>query len=67
MIFGQAASAAMLFAKFHAGTRKFLSDFWPPLLEHPIQFILMFTYNTISLITGWIVYTEKYKARGPDV
>ena len=23
-------------------------------------------YN-ISLITGWTVYTEKYKARGPDV
>ena len=21
----------------------------------------------ISLITGWTVYTEKYKARGPDV
>ena len=24
-------------------------------------------YNTISLITGWTVYTEKYKAQGPDV
>ena len=23
--------------------------------------------NIISLITGWTVYTEKYKARGPDV
>ena len=23
--------------------------------------------NNISLITGWTVYTEKYKARGPDV
>ena len=22
---------------------------------------------TISLIIGWTVYTEKYKARGPDV
>ena len=22
---------------------------------------------SISLITGWTVYTEKYKARGPDV
>ena len=31
MIFGQVASAAMLFAKFHAGTRKSLSGFWPPL------------------------------------
>ena len=23
--------------------------------------------SIISLITGWTVYTEKYKARGPDV
>ena len=23
--------------------------------------------NIISFITGWTVYTEKYKARGPDV
>ena len=37
MIFGQLATAAMLFAKFHAGTRKLLSDFWPPLLEEPIK------------------------------
>ena len=27
----------------------------------------MWTIYTISLITGWTVYTEKYKDRGPDV
>ena len=25
------------------------------------------TTFTVSLITGWTVYSEKYKARGPDV
>ena len=39
-IFGQLANAAMLFGKFHAGTRKSLSDFWLPLLEQPIKFVL---------------------------
>ena len=28
---------------------------------------MQFLCNFISLITGWTVYTEKYKARGPDV
>ena len=37
MIFGQLASAAMLFTKFHVGTRTSLLDFWPPLLERPIK------------------------------
>ena len=40
MIFGKLASAAMLFAEFHTGTKKSLSDFWPPLLEQPIKFVL---------------------------
>ena len=42
-IFGQLASVARLFAQFHAGTRKLLQDFCPPLLEKPIKFILIFT------------------------
>ena len=29
--------------------------------------ISMLVYCTISLITDWTVYTEKYKAQGPDV
>ena len=33
MIWGQLASAAMMFLKFHASTRQLLSDFWPLLLE----------------------------------
>ena len=37
---GQLASAAMLVMKFRAGTRKSLLDFWPPLLEQPIKFVL---------------------------
>ena len=37
--FGQFGSAATLFAKFRTGTRKSLSDFWPPLLERPIKFV----------------------------
>ena len=41
---GQLASAAMLFVNFHAGTRKSLSDFWPPLLEHPIKLVLIFMF-----------------------
>ena len=38
--FEQLASAAMLYAKFHAGARKSPSDFWPPLFERPIKFVL---------------------------
>ena len=41
MVFGQLASAAMLFEKFDAGRRKSLSDFWPPLFEQPIKFVLI--------------------------
>ena len=40
MIFGQLASVARLFVQFHAGTIKLLWDFWPPLLEQPIKFVL---------------------------
>ena len=32
---------AMLFAKFHAGARKSLSNFSPPLLEQLIIFVLI--------------------------
>ena len=42
MAFGQLASAVLFFAKFPACTRKSLSDFWPPLLEKPIKFVLNF-------------------------
>ena len=41
MIFGQLSSVAVLFARFHAGTRKWLSDCWPPLLEQPIKYCLI--------------------------
>ena len=41
MIFGQLASAATLFAKFHAGTIQSQSDFWASLLEQPIKFVLV--------------------------
>ena len=41
MIYEQLASAAMLFAEFHAGTKKSLLDFWLPLLEQPIKFVLI--------------------------
>ena len=41
----------------------------PPLSQSDqrIRSALQSVYNNISLITGWTVYTEKYKARGPDV
>ena len=32
MILGHLANGAMLFAKFHVGTRKSLSEFWSPLV-----------------------------------
>ena len=48
MIFGQLASAVMLFAKFHAGTRKSLSEFLLPLLEQPIRFVFICATNRIS-------------------
>ena len=38
--FGQLTSAAMSFATFHAVTIKSLLDFWPPLLEKQIKFVL---------------------------
>ena len=47
--FGQLTSAAMLFAKFHAGTRKSLSDFWSPLPEQPTKFVLSFKKLSIFL------------------
>ena len=37
MIFGRLASTAALFAKFHAGTKKSPSGFWPPLPEQQIK------------------------------
>ena len=40
MIFEQLASAAMLFAKFHAGTRKSLRNVWLLLLKQPMKFVL---------------------------
>ena len=43
MIFERLASAAMLFARFYVGTGKSLSDFWPALLEQPINFVLVST------------------------
>ena len=48
MIFGQLVSAAMLFAKFHAGTRKSSLDFWPPLLKQPIMFTLKCETKNVS-------------------
>ena len=33
------------FEKFHAGTRKSLSDFWLPVLEQPIKFILIIEFS----------------------
>ena len=42
MIFGQLVSVARLFAQFrlqfYAGTKKFLQNFWLPLLKHSIKF-----------------------------
>ena len=40
MTFGQLAGAAMLFAKFHSGTKKSLLDFRLPLVEQPMKFVL---------------------------
>ena len=40
MIFGQLASTVILFAQFYAGTRRSIWDFWRPLLEQPIKFVL---------------------------
>ena len=42
----------------------------PANVRFPASFLclsLPVPFFTISLITGWTVYTEKYKARGPDV
>ena len=41
MIFGQLVTVASLFAQFHAGTKKFLQHFWPPLLKQSIKFVLI--------------------------
>ena len=41
MIFGQLANVARFYAQFHADTRKLLQDFWPPLLEQPMKFVLI--------------------------
>ena len=49
MIFGQLASAALLFAKLPSGTRKSLADFLLPLLEQPIIFAANFCCVTVSL------------------
>ena len=48
--FGQLAIAAMLFAKFHAGTRKSQSEFWPPLFEQPIKFVPSSDMQTFPLM-----------------
>ena len=42
MICRKLASVATFFVKFHAGIRELLSDFWPPLLEPPVKFVLSF-------------------------
>ena len=56
MIFGQFASAAMLFFKFNAGTRKSLSDFCLPLLEQAMKFILNTIIRFIALLTNNTVF-----------
>ena len=48
MIFGQLVSAAMLFAKFHAGTRKSPLDVWLLLLKQPIRFALKCKGKNVS-------------------
>ena len=55
-ILGQLASATMLFAKFHADTRKSLSDFLPPPLEQPIKFVLVLS----GLRQPWIITNDQY-------
>ena len=52
--FWQLASATMLLAKFHAGTRKSLSDFWPPLLEQSIKFVLMLIIREQNWMTDLV-------------
>ena len=41
MISGQLGRVGRFFAQFYAGTRKSLCDFWPPMLEQPIKFVLI--------------------------
>ena len=46
MISGQLASATMLFAKFHAATRKSLSDYQT--FRHLCSIVLIFNFNLHS-------------------
>ena len=41
MFLEQLEIAAVLFAKFDAGTRKPQPEVWPPLPEQPIKFVLI--------------------------
>ena len=34
------------FAHFYAGTRKSLQNFWPPLLQQPIKFVLTILFSS---------------------
>ena len=38
--FGKLANVVTFFVKFHAGTEKSLSDFWPSLFKQAIKFVL---------------------------
>ena len=50
-IFGQLVSAATLFAKFHADTRKANHwTFWPPLLEQPMKLFLTLSGPAFSVV-----------------
>ena len=49
MIYGQLARAAMWFAKFHAGTKKSLLDFWRPQLKQPMKFVIVFIHWGLAL------------------
>ena len=60
MIFGQLASAAVSFVKFHAGTRKSLSDLWSPLLKQPIKFVFI-SFQFIGLILPRFISWSSFK------
>ena len=49
MLFGQFASSAMLFAKFHVCTIKSLSGFWQPLLEQLIKSVFVVPGYSIKM------------------
>ena len=51
MIFGKLAREATLFVKFRAGKEKSISNFWPPMLEQPIKFVLSVDQSYIHYST----------------